>query len=40
MWKLSDGITQDEKVIEKNPLPNLENAKINAKKLTEYVLNP
>jgi len=34
------GVTQGEKVILKNPLPNLENANINPKKLTEYALNP
>ena len=34
------GISKVKKVIAKNPLPNLENARINPKKLTEYALNP
>ena len=37
---MSAGGTQAEKVIAKNPLPNIENASINPKKLTEYALNP
>ena len=34
------GISKVKKVIAKNPQPNLENARINPKKLTEYALNP